>query len=360
MFAIPTVLTSQEIIDKAFKKASRVTVSDPDFRFRMEKLNTAKVDSVTSVIDSTLEGYVKAFPGFDRLPPFYIALIDLMHPIDEIRRALGRMDGARREIVLIGSKTNRQIRRTAKTSYMDQKRNEAFGRISSLVGSLDGDLRFLARVREDFKRLPSIPTKYPTAVIAGYPNVGKSQLIARLSTAKPEVAPYPFTTQELVVGYFERNRAKYQIVDTPGLLDRPFEDRNQIEKKAVLALTLLTDLCIFIIDPTGHCGYSLEPQLNLFSSIARTARGMRFIVCINKIDLPLPEGVSIEEVDKAVQGHEDRVLEYLTISGETGDGVDEVVDAIVANLSVEEKAPWEDPSFDTGRPERGPNTRDAG
>lgn len=351
MFAIPTILTSQEILDKAFRKSSRVTVSDPEFRFRMQKLNTAKIDSITSTIDSVLEGYVKAFPGFDRLPPFYIALIDLLHPINDIRRVLGRLDGARKEIVLIGSKTNRQIRRTAKTAYMDQKRNEAFGRISSLVGSLDADLRFLAKVREDFKRLPSIPTKYPTVVIAGYPNVGKSQLIAKVSTAKPEVAPYPFTTQELFVGYFERDRAKYQIVDTPGLLDRPFEDRNMIERKAVLALTLLTDLCIFIIDPTGHCGYSLEPQLNLMASLVRSTREMRFIVCINKIDLPLPEGVRVEDIDAAVQSHEERIVEYLTFSGETGEGVDEVIDAVVANLSVEEDAPWEDPSFGSGASE---------
>ncbi len=345
MFNIPTILTSQEILDKAMRRASRVTVSDPEFRFRMEKLNIAKVDSIASVIDSSLESYVKAFPGFDRLPPFYIALIDLLHPINDIRRVLGRLDGARREITLIGTKTNRQIRRTSKTDYMDQKRNEAFGRISSLVNSLDQDLRFLAKVRESFKHLPSIPTKFPTVVVAGYPNVGKSQLIAKVSTAKPQVAPYPFTTQELIVGYFDRKRTTYQIIDTPGLLDRPFEDRNQIEKKAVLALTLLTDLCIFIIDPTGHCGYTLEPQLNLLESLIGSARDMRFIICISKIDLPLPEGVTLDPIDSLVQRRESRVIEYLTFSGETGEGIDEVVQAVVESLTVKEDLPWEDPSF---------------
>jgi nucleolar GTP-binding protein len=345
MFNVPTILTSQEILDKAMRRASRVTVSDPDFRFRMQKLNTAKVDSIASVIDATLESYVKAFPGFDRLAPFYIALIDLMHPINDIRRVLGRLDGARKEITLIGSKTNRQIRRTSKTEYMDQKRNEAFGRISSLVTSLDKDLRFLAQVRESFKNLPSIPTKYPTVVVAGYPNVGKSQLIAKVSTAKPQVAPYPFTTQELIVGYFDRNRTTYQIVDTPGLLDRPFEDRNQIEKKAVLALSLLTDLCIFIIDPTEHCGYAMEPQLNLLESLIGSAPEMRFIICISKIDLPLPEGVTLEPIDALVQRHESRVIEYLTFSGETGEGIDEVVQTVVDSLMVKEELPWEDPSF---------------
>jgi len=336
-------MTSQEILDKAFRRSSRVTVSDPEFRFRMQKLNTAKVDTIASVIDSTLEGYVKAFPGFDRLPPFYIALIDLMFPINDIRRVLGRIDGARKEIVSIGSKTNRQIRRTSKTEYMDQKRNEAFGRISSLVDSMDGDLRFLAQVREGFKRLPSIPTKHPTVVIAGYPNVGKSQLIRLVSTAKPEVAPYPFTTQELMVGYFEKGRVKYQIVDTPGLLDRPFEERNVIEKKAILALSLLTDLCIFIIDPTGHCGYAVDPQLKLLGSLFRSLPDMRFIVCIGKTDLPLPEGSDLSGIDRLVEEHEDRVLEYLTISGETQEGIPEVLAAVVENLKVVEETPWADP-----------------
>ena len=103
--------------------------------------------------------------------------------------------------------------------------------------------------------------------IVGLPNVGKSNLVTVLSTAEPEIAPYPFTTKGVIVGHIEDDWRKYQIVDTPGLLDRTFDERNAIEKQAVLALRYLTDVILFVIDPSESCGFSLEVQEKLLSNI---------------------------------------------------------------------------------------------
>jgi nucleolar GTP-binding protein len=341
MFEIPTILRSQEILDKANKRAMKVQVSDPDFRFRMQKLNRSKVDSFSGNVESTLEKYVKAFPSFDNLPPFYMALIDLLTPIGDIKRILGRLDGARRQISIIKTKTIRQINRTSKPNYMEVKRKEAFGRISSMVYELNDDLIALGAVREKFKELPSIPTKHPTVVVAGYPSVGKSQLVREISTADPKVASYPFTTQELTVGYFEVHRQRYQIVDTPGLLDRPFEKRNMIEKQAILALTLLTTTCIYIIDPTGHCGFPLEPQMELLSSIAEAVPDMEFILVSNKSDLDLPEGIDMDQIDRSVKDLGDRCLSFVEISAGSGQGLEELKRTIVDVLIRSEERPWE-------------------
>jgi len=313
----------------------------------MAKLNCAKVESASSVIDSTIESYVKAFPSFGSLSPFYIALIDLMLPLDEVRRCLGRIDGVRREVRRIAQKTNRQINRTTKTDYMDSKRLEAYGRISSLVNGIHEDLLFLAKVREGLKRLPSIPTKHPTIVVAGYPSVGKSLLVRRVSTADPKVAPYPFTTHELTVGVFEMGRARYQIVDTPGLLDRSFEDRNEIEKKAIIALSLLTRTCVYLIDPTGDCGYPLEPQLALLEALMDALPDMSFIVCLNKTDLDLPEGIDLVRIDEVVSRNEERVLEYITLSASTGEGTGELMETIRAHAALVEEGPWGDEHTET-------------
>jgi nucleolar GTP-binding protein len=341
MFEIPTILTAEELLEKAFRRASKVQVSDPDFRFRMQKLNKAKVDSLSSTIDSTLEKYVKAFPSYDNLPPFYLALMDLLEPVGNIKKKLGRLDGVRKQIQSIQIKTIRQIQRTAQTSYMDTKRHEAFGRMSSLVRDLDSDLRFLNDVREKYKTLPSIPTKHPTIVIAGYPSVGKSQLVKAISTADPKVASYPFTTQELTVGYFEHRRTRYQIVDTPGLLDREFEKRNKIEKQAILALTLLTNTCLFMVDPTGHCGFTLEPQVELLRSTADNVPDMEFIIVINKSDLKLPDGISLDPLDEMISDLGDRVIGTYKISAGKEDGLDDLQKAIVDALIKHEDKPWE-------------------
>ncbi|MGA1848541.1 MAG: GTPase, partial [Thermoplasmatota archaeon] len=235
----------------------------------------------------------------------------------------------------------RQIDRTSKTPYMEVKRKEAFGRISSMVKDLEDDLLRLAEVREKFKKLPSIPTKHPTIVVAGYPSVGKSKLVRSVSTADPKVAPYPFTTQELTVGYFDRNRTRYQIVDTPGLLDRPFEERNNIEKQGILALTLLTSRCIFIIDPTGHCGFPLQPQLELLSSISGSLPEMGIIIALNKSDIDIPESVDTSPIRSMVGSLGEQCIDVISVSAETGEGLEELKDLMVKVLMEEEEKPWE-------------------
>jgi nucleolar GTP-binding protein len=342
MFKIPTVLTPQEILDKANRRANKVQVADPDFRFRMQKLNRAKVESFEGTINASLERYVKAFPSFSNLDPFYLALMDLLISVDDVRRILGRIDGVRKQIGIIKKKTIRQIDRTSKSDYMSLKRKEAFGRIASMVKDLGSDLEILADAREKFKEIPSIPTKHPTLVVAGYPSVGKSQLVKNISTADPKVASYPFTTQELTVGYFEHNRQRYQIIDTPGLLDRPFQERNPIEKQAILALTLLSNVCVFIIDPTGHCGYPLEPQVELLLSTFNAVPGMNFMVIDNKSDLSVPDGVDLGILEEAVKKLGDRCIVHTSVSAFDENEMKKLKKHIVDSILASEEKPWDD------------------
>jgi len=56
-------------------------------------------------------------------------------------------------------------------------------------------------------------------VLIGLPNVGKSQVLASLTNATPQIAPYPFTTQEPAVGMMPWENIKIQVVDTPPITD---------------------------------------------------------------------------------------------------------------------------------------------
>ena len=51
-----------------------------------------------------------------------------------------------------------------------------------------------------------------------------------------EVNHYPFTTKQIHIGHFTQRRLQHQMVDTPGLLDRPMHERNSIELQAIAAL----------------------------------------------------------------------------------------------------------------------------
>lgn len=78
-------------------------------------------------------------------------------------------------------------------------------------------------------------------VIVGPPNSGKSSLLKCLTNAKPEIAPYPFTTQTPQVGMMEYEDIKIQLVDTP-----PISERNQ--KIPWKSLIYNADLLLLVMD----------------------------------------------------------------------------------------------------------------
>ena len=77
----------------------------------------------------------------------------------------------------------------------------------------------------------------------------------------------------------------YQIIDTPGLLDRPLSKRNDIEKQAIAALRHLADLIVFIFDPTGTSGYKMEEQTMMLENIKMLFNDVPFLIVENKVDV---------------------------------------------------------------------------
>ena len=85
------------------------------------------------------------------------------------------------------------------------------------------------QVRQHLSRLPSIDPNTRTILITGFPNVGKSSFINKITRADVEVQPYAFTTKSLFVGHTDHKYLRWQVIDTPGILDHPLEERNTIE-----------------------------------------------------------------------------------------------------------------------------------
>ncbi len=78
-------------------------------------------------------------------------------------------------------------------------------------------------------------------VILGGPNAGKSRLLAELSSAKPEVAPYPFTTREPHPGMMPWEDVAVQLIDTPPITDTFFESYLQNIIRSADAVLLCFD-----------------------------------------------------------------------------------------------------------------------
>jgi nucleolar GTP-binding protein len=282
---IPTVLTSDELMDKAFSRASKITKNGTTELDRRKKTAIAKVTASGDIIVTTLNGYVDRFPRIEKDDDFFPELVDLTIGLDRYKRSLGAVNWASNRTEKLKNESLRSIRRSKDPSYIESARNGFYGRLASILKQISDDLLFLQDAKNRFRKLPKIESNVATAVIAGFPNVGKSRLVAALSTAAPEIAPYPFTTKGIIIGHIQDGWRRYQIIDTPGLLDRDLDERNNIEKQAILALKYLTHVLVFILDPSGSCGYPMEKQLALLSSVKKGFEGVPMIIAESKSDM---------------------------------------------------------------------------
>ena len=160
--------------------------------------------------------------------------------------------------------------------------------------------------------------------LVGFPNAGKSTLISRLSNAKPEIAPYPFTTRKPnlgVVGFDDFY--SYVIADIPGLIEGASQGKGlgheflrHIERTKVLAFVL--DVSDFAQIPPKEAFEILRRELENYSPdlLKKPA-----IVVLNKIDAVSDPSV-IEELKKYFK--EKYGLEVIAISALTGEGLKEL------------------------------------
>ena len=127
-------------------------------------------------------------------------------------------------------------------------------------------LAYLEQVRQHISRLPNIDPNTRTLLICGYPNVGKSSFINKVTRADVDVQPYAFTTKSLFVGHLDYKYLRWQVIDTPGILDHPLEDMNTIEMQSITALAHLKSCVLYFMDLSEQCGYSVEAQVRYSSS----------------------------------------------------------------------------------------------
>ncbi len=311
---IPTVMTADELMDKAFRRASKISKKGTDALDTKKKTVLARITASGDVVVTALAGYVERFPRMEKGDDFYPMLVDLVIGIDQYKKSLGACNWAAGQVELLKNRSLREVRRYKDPSRINAVKNGFYGRLGSYVKQISKDLLFLQDAKNKFRLLPTIDPHVPTAVVAGFPNVGKSSLVSFISTADPEVAPYPFTTKGITIGHIQDDWRKYQIIDTPGLLDRDFVDRNDIEKQAVLALRFLSDIMIFVLDPSETCGYSMEKQTKLLENIRSNFTEVPIIVVESKADVMRTEG------------------EAVRISSVTGEGMQELADMLMKDF----------------------------
>jgi nucleolar GTP-binding protein len=281
------------------------TVIHPGYKItRIRNFYMRKVKFTQATIDEKLSAILQDFPRLDDIHPFYADLMNILYDRDHFKLALGQVNTAKNVIIHISKDYLRLLKYGDSLYRCKQLKRAALGRMCTVLKKLKASFGYLEEVRKHISRLPALDPNTRTLLLTGYPNVGKSSFMNKVTRADVEVQPYAFTTKALYVGHMDHRFLRWQVVDTPGILDRPIEERNTIEMQAITALAHLQCCVLYFLDISERCGYPIDQQLKLFESIYPLFTNKQVIIVANKIDvlpwesLPKDTREKIERVAK--------------------------------------------------------------
>ncbi|MHB1127520.1 MAG: GTPase ObgE [Bacillota bacterium] len=170
--------------------------------------------------------------------------------------------------------------------------------------------------------------------LVGFPNVGKSTIISRISAAKPKIADYPFTTLVPNLGVVIAGEGRsFVVADIPGIIEGAhegsglgYEFLKHIERTRILVFVLAPDN-LGENDLSGDLA-TLERELGLYNP---ALAGRRRLLAVNKMDLP-----GSEERLEQLRTQVGERYEIYPVSAITGQGLDNLVNRLAELLDVEE------------------------
>ena len=165
------------------------------------------------------------------------------------------------------------------------------------------------------------------AALVGFPNAGKSSLVARASAARPKIADYPFTTLEPVLGVVRADQYDYVLADVPGLIPGAAEGKglgHQFLRHVTRTAVLVHILDLATVEPDRGPEAdlaALEAELRAYDPELAERPAL---VVANKIDVPEAR----ERLPEAAHAAERRGLRLFPLSAATGEGLQALLYAV--------------------------------
>lgn len=297
---IAPVESSNTILNIAFKNAREKGIEKNltgNWLQVIRKKEMLKLDIINASINSALKKIGSSFPSFNALPAFYLKLTKLTLDYPSLLKSLASLDWAAQKIRFLHRDYIKMINYTKEQGKIKDVSKQFYGRVSSILKQIKGNLEYLEQARRMMRTYPDIKEMF-TVCVYGFPNVGKTTLLNKLTGSKAVVAPYAFTTKSINSGYITVAGHKVQVLDVPGTLARDAK-ANLIELQAELVVNDLANLIIFVFDVSEYGGYSVEKQKKLLQKIKETKK---VLIYLSKTDLveEIPElkykAYSLEEL----------------------------------------------------------------
>uniref|UniRef100_A0AAY4ABE0 Nucleolar GTP-binding protein 1 n=1 Tax=Denticeps clupeoides TaxID=299321 RepID=A0AAY4ABE0_9TELE len=290
--------TQPEFIDITLSKTQRKTPTVVHKHYQIHRIRhfyMRKVKFTQQNYHDRLAQILADFPKLDDIHPFYADLMNVLYDKDHYKLALGQINIAKNLIDNVAKDYVRLMKYGDSLYRCKQLKRAALGRMCTVMKRQKQSLEYLEQVRQHLSRLPTIDPNTRTLLLCGYPNVGKSSFINKVTRADVEVQPYAFTTKSLFVGHMDYKYLRWQVVDTPGILDHPLEERNTIEMQAITALAHLRSAVLYVMDASEQCGHTLEQQLALFNNIRPLFANKKIFAEISAEGIPVIETSTLTE-----------------------------------------------------------------
>ncbi len=292
---ITPIPSAQSLLDHAFKKAREKGASKKlhgEWFEKIQKKETLKIDIIKDQLEIKIAKIMDLFPSTLSLPPFYVKLMKFTIDIGEYKKSLSILKWGIKQLRSLQRTYSRAISKAENRDAIKRYSKEFYGRVSSIMKQLEKPMKFLSHCRQVFRTYPDIKDEF-TIVIYGFPNVGKTTLLNKISGTKAEVDSYAFTTKSINAGYTKTKGHTIQVLDVPGTLAR--DKVNDIERQAQLVLDMVADVVVYVYDLTEFCGYSLQDQQRLHQEVTKS--GKPVFVFLSKQDLFKKEGITTKGVE---------------------------------------------------------------
>lgn len=324
---IPVIPNANEFLDVVLNRTQRKTPTVIRAGFQISRIRAFYMRKVRFTADGfseKLREIVDSFPKINEIHPFHRDLMDTLYEKNHYKVSLAAVSRAKTLVEQVSRDYVRLLKFGQSLFQCKQLKRAALGRMATIVKRLKDALLYLEQVRQHLGRLPSIDPNTRTLLICGYPNVGKSSFLRSITRADVEVQPYAFTTKSLYVGHFDYKYLRFQAIDTPGILDRPTDEMNNIEMQSIYAIAHIRSCVLYFMDLSEQCGFSVHDQVKLFHSIKPLFANKSVVVVINKIDLMAPEDLDDERKELLTSITSQDNVEIMSVSCHTEQNLMEV------------------------------------
>ena len=154
---------------------------------RIKAFYMRKVKYTAETIHEKLSFIIDGFPKLNDIHPFFSDLINVLYDKDHYKLALGHVHSCRNLVDNIAKDYVRLMKYGDSLYRCKMLKKAALGRMCTILKKLASSLSYLEEVRKHLARLPSINPFERTLLITGYPNVGKSSFINKITNANVEV-----------------------------------------------------------------------------------------------------------------------------------------------------------------------------